>query len=350
LIDSAGGGSAYHSIRSGTAMRKVLLLCLPWVLLLTSGLTGEEEKKEKKVLKNADIVVMTQNHFDDETLIKIIEVSETDFDVSGDALIAMKNQGVSSAVLRAMLESVHKKRVASQPAPELASTPTTVAPATVSAPVPATVPAPAEKSDPSGFPARSTSVVPGDNAAHSTGSAREPTAAGSAGMSGPNGAMGINPQQLAALQAQMAAMEVAGMGMGGMGMGGMLGSGMFSMSYSAEQMPHVFLMLRANQGKQEISPSIAHIGQTKYRGNVDAAGMALRSLATEGPELRSHGRRPCRHDGDVRVFHGLRLHRECVRVRPASLIFGGFPDGSPLESLAIPTLRRTIIDLSAPHK
>lgn len=65
-------------------------------------MTAQEDKKEKKVLKNADILLMTQNHFDDETLIKVIEVSDTDFDVSGDALIALKNQGVGSDVLRAM--------------------------------------------------------------------------------------------------------------------------------------------------------------------------------------------------------------------------------------------------------
>jgi hypothetical protein len=276
-------------------MRRVLLLCLTCVLLLVSGLTGQEGTKEKKtVLKNADVVVMVQNHFDDETLIKIIEVSETDFDISGDALIAMKDQGVSSAVLRAMLESVHKKRVASQtpPAPEVLSTPTKAVPGpTVSAPLHETVPATAEKSDTSGFSARSTSAVPVDNAAPPTGSAPLPAASGSASISGPNGAMGINPQQLAAMQSQMAAMAMAGMGMGGMGMGGMFG-GMFSMNYSAEQMPHVFLMLRANNGKQEISPSTAQIGQTKYKGNVGAGGMALRSLATEGLSFAAMGAGP----------------------------------------------------------
>lgn len=90
-------------------MRKHLLLGLTCAVFLFSALAAQENKP-KKVLTNADIVMMTQNHFDDETLIKIIQVSETDFDISGDALIALKNQGVSSTVLRAMLQATQDKR------------------------------------------------------------------------------------------------------------------------------------------------------------------------------------------------------------------------------------------------
>jgi hypothetical protein len=91
-------------------------------------------------------------------------------------------------------------------------------------------------------------------------------------MRGSGGTMGMNPQQLAAMQSQLSSM----------GMGGMLG-GMFSTTnYSPEQMPHVFLMNGPNKGKQEISPSTAQIGQTKYKGGVSSSGMMLRSLATEG--------------------------------------------------------------------
>ena len=71
----------------------------------------------------------------------------------------------------------------------------------------------------------------------------------------PNGAAGINPQQIAAMRAQMASMGMGGM-MGNMGgMGGM--GGMSLSSYSPEQMPHVFRKLATNQGKEEITPSTA---------------------------------------------------------------------------------------------
>ncbi len=75
-------------------MPKNLVIRLACVLLVFTALHAQEEKKDKKVLKNADILLMAQNHFDDETLIKAIEVSETDFDISGGALIDLKNQGV----------------------------------------------------------------------------------------------------------------------------------------------------------------------------------------------------------------------------------------------------------------
>ena len=103
--------------------------------------------------------------------------------------------------------------------------------------------------------------------------------------------MGINPQQLAALQAQMASMGMGSMmsGLGGMGMGGM---GSFAMNYSPEQMPHVFLKLPPSQSKQEITPSMAQIGQSNFKGGMGAGGMALRSLATEGLSFAAMGAGP----------------------------------------------------------
>jgi len=82
-----------------------------------------------------------------------------------------------------------------------------------------------------------------------------------------------------------------GMGglMSGMGAGGM---GMFNMNYSPEQMPHVFMKLEPNKGKQEITPSMAQIGESKFKGGMGAGGMALRSLATEGLSFAAMGAGP----------------------------------------------------------
>ena len=82
-----------------------------------------------------------------------------------------------------------------------------------------------------------------------------------------------------------------------MGMGGMMGNmggmgGMSLSSYSPEQMPHVFRKLATNQGKEEITPSTAEIGQSKFKGNMGAGGMALRSLATEGLSFAAMGAGP----------------------------------------------------------
>src|SRR5215475_8108018 len=104
-------------------MRSKLLLALFSAAFCIAVASAHQEKKEKKPLKNSDIVQMAQNHFDDDTLLKLIEISNTDFDISGDALIDLKNQGVSSAVIRAMLEAARKQVAASTPAAAPDSTP-----------------------------------------------------------------------------------------------------------------------------------------------------------------------------------------------------------------------------------
>jgi hypothetical protein len=101
---------------------------------------------------------------------------------------------------------------------------------------------------------------------------------------------GVNAQQMAVMQSQLASMGMGGM-MGGMGALGGLGGGTYT-SYPPEQMPHVFLKLGPNQGRQEVSPSTAQIGQSKYKGSMGAGGMALRSLATEGLSFAAMGAGP----------------------------------------------------------
>jgi hypothetical protein len=259
-------------------MRKFLSLAFACVLLLLPA-QGENPKQEKKVLKNADIALMTQNHFDDETLIKIIQVSDTDFDISGDALISLKNQGVSSAVMRAMLQAARNKK---RGVTEIASPPA-VSGASNSAPAPP--PPGSGTSQPSSEPAQNN---PQNTTAATMNSPAMPNgmAMGARGA----GSMGISPQQMAAMQAQMSAMGgPMAMGMGGTG--GMFG-GMFNTNYSPEQMPHVFLMLQASKGKQEIASSQAQIGQSRYKGGMGAGGMALRSLTTEGLSFAAMGAGP----------------------------------------------------------
>jgi hypothetical protein len=218
----------------------ILAIVLGWWLFVAGAVSAQEPQKEKKILKNDDVVMMVQNHFDDDTLVRIIEVSETDFDISSESLIALKNQGISSSVLRAMLDATQRKKLeAAAPA----TPPASPAPAAPSAAAPVR-PAPTASMNP-------VSMMQG---------------------------IGMNPQQLAGMQSQMAALS---------SLGGML-SGMFSMpsmpSYTAEQMPHVFLLPEFHSGKQEeVSASMAQIAQTKFKsGAPSAGGMALRSLATEG--------------------------------------------------------------------
>ncbi|MCL4523965.1 MAG: hypothetical protein M1451_08645, partial [Acidobacteria bacterium] len=55
------------------------------------------------VLTNAEILQMVKSGFAEETILKAIQLSETQFDTSVTALLEMKNAGVSEKVMQAML-------------------------------------------------------------------------------------------------------------------------------------------------------------------------------------------------------------------------------------------------------
>lgn len=57
----------------------------------------------RKALTNQDVVQMVKAGFDDQTVVKVIQANETQFDVSPEALLALKNTGVSQTVIQAML-------------------------------------------------------------------------------------------------------------------------------------------------------------------------------------------------------------------------------------------------------
>jgi hypothetical protein len=66
-----------------------------------------------KTLTNADIVTMTKEGFDSNLIVKEIQGSDTDFDLSPKALIDLKNSGVTQSVLEAMLVAQASKGPAS---------------------------------------------------------------------------------------------------------------------------------------------------------------------------------------------------------------------------------------------
>lgn len=65
---------------------------------------------QKKPLRNEDIIQMTKAEFDEETIVKAIEANDPAFDVSVDALIALKNEGVKEKVISAMLERASRQK------------------------------------------------------------------------------------------------------------------------------------------------------------------------------------------------------------------------------------------------
>ena len=70
--------------------------------------------QSKKPLTNADVVQMVKAGFDEQTVVKAIQANGTHFDVSPQALVALKNSGVSQMIIQAMLSSATKENGATE--------------------------------------------------------------------------------------------------------------------------------------------------------------------------------------------------------------------------------------------
>jgi hypothetical protein len=93
-------------------MRIVLTFFL---CLLVISVTAAQEAK--KPLTNADVIEMSKAGLPERTIVLAIQKGPTSFDTSPQALIQLKNQGVSPAVLDAMLQTGSAGASSSQTAP-----------------------------------------------------------------------------------------------------------------------------------------------------------------------------------------------------------------------------------------
>jgi hypothetical protein len=85
--------------RSHTVKFNVLALLIALAFLLVPRAPAQT----RKPLTNDDIVNMTKQGFDPPLIVKAVETNATDFDVSATALLSLKNSGVDSSVMEAML-------------------------------------------------------------------------------------------------------------------------------------------------------------------------------------------------------------------------------------------------------
>jgi hypothetical protein len=111
----------HHSSRP----KQLCLLALTLICLTTFQPTAYSQET-KKPLTNADVVKLLENGFGDEQIIRTIEASPSQFDISADALIELKKAGVSQTVISAMLKAAPKTTpVASEspPAPVVSTPP-----------------------------------------------------------------------------------------------------------------------------------------------------------------------------------------------------------------------------------
>lgn len=83
----------------------VLLLSIISIalLLFTSIGYSEGESGKKEVVTNKTVLKMVRAELGDELIIKKIKTSKTDFDLSTDAIIELKEAGVSEKVIEAMM-------------------------------------------------------------------------------------------------------------------------------------------------------------------------------------------------------------------------------------------------------
>jgi hypothetical protein len=78
-----------------------LTIVLYFLGILSANLSVAEQQG-KRALSNADVVGMVKGGLSESTILVVIEHSICEFDTSPAAIIELKKQGVSSAVMEAM--------------------------------------------------------------------------------------------------------------------------------------------------------------------------------------------------------------------------------------------------------
>ena len=82
-------------------LRRVFVVPVVAVLLLCGIVAAQQPKP--KTFTNADVIKMAKAGLDDSTIVLAIQQHPAQYDTSADALIDLKTQGVSQAVINAML-------------------------------------------------------------------------------------------------------------------------------------------------------------------------------------------------------------------------------------------------------
>jgi len=112
----------------------LLRAALPLVIALVLGV-GAFAQKPKQVLTNEDITKLVKGGFTEDVIVALIDSSDSDFDVSIQGLTALKEAGVSSKVMEAMVKAdARKRQPATAPALAAVSAAQPAAPARPGAP------------------------------------------------------------------------------------------------------------------------------------------------------------------------------------------------------------------------
>ena len=97
-----GNGSVLEAIRE-TLSAEAVAADLHRVEEAAAALDQQRQVEEENVLRNDDIVAMVRDGLADQVIIEVIRTSAVDFDVSPAALAALAQEGLSAAVIAAMV-------------------------------------------------------------------------------------------------------------------------------------------------------------------------------------------------------------------------------------------------------
>ena len=90
-------------------MRRLSSVSMLTIIALMTGAIATAQKSGKP-LANQDVVSMVKNQLPESVILSAVKTNDTDFDISADALIALKKAGVTAKVMEAMLEAANSKR------------------------------------------------------------------------------------------------------------------------------------------------------------------------------------------------------------------------------------------------
>jgi hypothetical protein len=106
-------------------MRNARSLQLSLLLALFLALPLSAQAPADSVLTNGDVVKMVKAGLPESIIVRVIQVSKTNFGTTPNALIELKKQGASEGILGAILDShmgVNPSYTESQPVPRLLAT------------------------------------------------------------------------------------------------------------------------------------------------------------------------------------------------------------------------------------
>jgi hypothetical protein len=101
---------------------RLIGLSMVCALCLTSTATPQQNSagaRNTTPLTDQDIILMAKLKFDDATIVKTIQVHDTNFDLSVPALVKLKEAGVTQTAIQAILAKTNNGTKA--PSPEHAS-------------------------------------------------------------------------------------------------------------------------------------------------------------------------------------------------------------------------------------